>query len=71
MTLPSKSDHTIDDDVNGNKSVEVWKSLALEERVRRGEVPVQEKFICKRVKRLTETETVATAEEEERGGEKT
>ena len=74
MTLTSKSDDIIDDDlINGSKNdVDVWKPLALEERVRRGEVPVQEKFICKRVKRLTETESVATPEEEEeRGGGKT
>ena len=68
MTLTSKSDDIIDDDlINGSKNdVDVWKPpLALEERVRRGEVPVQEKFICKHVKRLTETERVATTEEEE------
>jgi len=66
MTLTSKSDDTIDDaDLNDGNNVVVWKPLALEERVRRGEVPVQEKFICKRVKRLTTTETrVATTEEE-------
>ena len=75
MTLPSKSDDTIDDDLkrgSKNENVDVWKPpLALEERVRRGEVPVQEKFIRKRVKRLTETESVATPEEEEIGGGKT
>ena len=69
MILPSKSDDSID-----KNDVDTWKPLALEARVRRGEVPVQEKFIRERAKRLTETtESVGTTTEddEERGGGKT
>ncbi|CAL6336378.1 unnamed protein product [Bathycoccus prasinos] len=72
MTPPSKSD---DDTLDKNDVVEAWKPpLALEARVRRGEVPVQEKFIRERAKRSTETtETVGTTpeDEEERAGGKT
>ena len=71
MTPPSKSD---DDTLDKNDVVEAWKPpLALEARVRRGEVPVQEKFIRERAKRSTETtETVGTTpeDEEERAEEK-
>ena len=69
MILPSKSDDSID-----KNDVDTWKPLALEARVRRGEVPVQEKFIRERAKRSTETtETVGTTpeDEEERAGGKT
>jgi tRNA-dihydrouridine synthase 3 len=72
MTPPSKSDQNT---LDKNDVVEAWKPLALEARVRRGEVPVQEKFIRKQsAKRSTETtETVGTTpeDEEERGGGKT
>ena len=73
MTPPSKSD---DDTLDKNDVVDAWKPpLALEARVRRGEVPVQEKFIRERAKRSTETtETVGTTkpeDEEERAGGKT
>ena len=71
MTPPSKSDQNT---LDKNDVVDAWKPLALEARVRRGEVPVQEKFIRERAKRLTETtESVGTTTEddEERGGGKT
>lgn len=71
MIPPSKSDQNT---LDKNDVVDAWKPLALEARVRRGEVPVQEKFIRERAKRSTETtETVGTTpeDEEERGGGKT
>jgi len=74
MTPPSKSDQNT---LDKNDVVDAWKPpLALEARVRRGEVPVQEKFIRKQsAKRSTETtETVGTTtpeDEEERAGGKT
>jgi tRNA-dihydrouridine synthase 3 len=73
MTPPSKSDQNT---LDKNDVVDAWKPLALEARVRRGEVPVQEKFIRERAKRSTTetTETVGTTtpeDEEERAGGKT
>ena len=71
MIPPSKSDQNT---LDKNDVVDAWKPLALEARVRRGEVPVQEKFIRERAKRVTETtETVGTTpeDEEERKAERT
>ena len=71
MTPPSKSDQNT---LDKNDVDDAWKPLALEARVGRGEVPVQERFIRERAKRVTETtETVGTTpeDEEERGGGKT